>query len=84
MSATAPIRAPRVYEQTGSLLTGPTLSGTVAPSAVMGVAVLTYISQIQPEPGHHPPAKPGDLPVFGLECAVIAAALFLTAKTFRL
>lgn len=86
MSATAPIRVPRVYEKTGSLLVGAGLSGTasVVPSAVMGAVVLTYIVQIQPEPGYHPPAKPGDLAAFGLECAVLAAALFVTAKTFRL
>lgn len=86
MSATAPIRVPRVYEKTGSLLVGTGLSGTasVVLSAVIGVAVLSFVSQIQSEPGYHLRAKHDDLPAFGLECAVIAAALFVTAKTFRL
>ena len=91
MNATAPIRTPRVYEKTGSLLVGTGLSGTasVAPSTVMGVAVLSSVSQLQPEPGYHLPAKHDDPFAFGLEwaVAVTAAALFVGAKApcnFRL
>lgn len=89
MSATAPIRVPRVYEKTGSLLVGTGLSGTasVVPSAVMEVAVLTYVSEIHMEPPYHLPVKPGDLPAVGLEWAVAAllvAAAFTRGKTFRL
>lgn len=79
------MRVPRVYEKTGSLLMGTTLSGTVAPSAIMGGVVLTYIVQLRPEPGYHPPAEVGDFgSPFGLECAALAAAFFVVAKTFRL
>jgi hypothetical protein len=53
-----------------------------ASSVIVGSAILAYI--VQTEPGYHLPAKHDDPVAFGLECTVIAAALFVTAKTFRL